>query len=394
MRICNTIYLDHHATTPVDDRVLAKMLPYFSESFGNANSVDHALGWAAARATEEAASQVARLIRCDPEEIVFTSGATESNNLALIGLAERPRARTRRHILIGETDHKSALATGHFLKQRGFAVTHLRVDSAGFFDGEQLRGALHDGVLAVSVGLVNSEIGTIQNLLEISAAARQCGALLHADGAQAPCAVDMDGVSEWADLLSLSAHKIYGPKGIGALYMRRDVQDFIAPVIHGGGQQGNLRSGTLPTPLCVGFGAAAALLTGPEASAERDRTARLRDLFLKELEKLPWPVMLNGGVVLRHPGNANVRFPGFPAEDLLAALQPRLAASTDSACTSGVAEPSHVLRAIGLTKDEAACSLRFCAGRYTTEADIRDAAALIAAELEEMSVAGLREVPA
>ena len=365
------------------------MLPFFNESFGNVNSVDHSLGWAAARATEEAAAQVAELIRCDADEIIFTSGATESNNLALLGLMGSPPASTRRRVLLGSTDHKSALATGRFLKERDFTAGHVRVDSDGFFDLEQLREELQDRVLVVSISLVNSEIGTIQNLREISAIARHHGAFLHCDAAQAPCAINMDGVAERADLVSLSAHKIYGPKGIGALYIGRDIQSLIAPILHGGGQQRNLRSGTLPTPLCVGFGAAAALLIGPEADEERNRIGRLRDLFLRELRRLSWPIALNGSATSRHAGNASVRFDGFPAEDLLASLQPRLAASTASACTSGIAEPSHVLRAIGLTDDQAASSLRFCIGRYTTEADIRDAVALITAGLEQMYVEGL-----
>jgi len=204
--------------------------------------------------------------------------------------------------------------------------------------------------------------------------------------------MDMDGVAELSELISLSAHKIYGPKGIGALYISRDVQGLIVPLIHGGGQQRNLRSGTLPTPLCVGFGAAAELMTGPDADKERERTLRLRDLFLNELEKLSWPLSLNGSATSRHPGNANIRFEGFSAEDLLSSLQPRLAASTASACTSGLTEPSHVLRAIGLKSDEAASSLRFCVGRYTTESDVYDAVALIAEALGQTSAAGLSEV--
>jgi cysteine desulfurase len=394
MRIGNTIYLDHHATTPVDPRVLAKMAPHFNESFGNANSVDHVLGWAAARVIEEAATQVAGLIRCDADEIIFTSGATEANNLALIGLSGSSLARTRRRVLLGSTDHKSVLATGRFLEERGFIVAQLRVDPEGLFDFEQLREELKDGALVVSISLVNSEIGTIQNLQDISTMARQHGALVHCDAAQAPCAMNMHEVAEQADLVSLSAHKIYGPKGIGALYIRRDIQRLIAPIIHGGGQQRNLRSGTLPTPLCVGFGAAAALLTGPEADKERDRIRRLRDLFLKELGKLSWPISLNGSACSRHPGNANIQFQGSSAEDLLAALQPQLAASTASACTSGILEPSHVLRGIGLSEDQAASSVRFCIGRYTTDTEIRDAVVLISEGLEEMSAAGLREIPA
>lgn len=392
MRIGNTIYLDHQATTPVDSQVLGKMLPYFSNSFGNPHSAEHALGWASSRAVEDSRAQVAALIRADADEIVFTSGATEANNLALLGLAASAPARQRRHVLIGSMDHKSTLAVGRVLEDRGFVVAHLRVDSDGHFDLEDLLAKINPAVLVVSICLVNSEIGTIQNVSQIHAIAREHGVLLHCDAAQAPCAIDMSRLGDMADLISLSAHKMYGPKGIGALYIRRQLQRFIEPIIHGGGQQSNLRSGTLPTPLCVGFGAAAELIAKSDASEERARIRRQRDLFLGRLFKLPWPITSNGGHGdSRHPGNANVRFAGFSGHDLLGVLQPNLAASTGSACASGIPEPSHVLRAIGLTNEQASASVRFCIGRHTTDVDIHDAVELISGALSQMSDAGLRQ---
>jgi cysteine desulfurase len=384
MRIGQTIYLDHNATTPVDPRVLARMLPFFGEKFGNPHSVDHAFGWEAARAVEEAAAHVAGLIRADVDEVIFTSGATEANNLALLGLIAGRVETKRCRVLLTSIDHKSSLALGRAMEQRGFVVTLLRVDKAGHLDLEHLSEQLQGDVLLLSICLVNSEIGTIQNLSEAASLVRPYEVLVHCDAAQAPCAINVNNLTDWADLISLSAHKMYGPKGIGALYVRRSVQHLIEPIIYGGGQQRNLRSGTLPTPLCVGFGAAAELLNPIVGEQERERVRQLRDLFVNELLQLPWPVALNGDMTFRHPGNANLRFEGFSAEDLLGVLQPRLAASTGSACTSGISEPSYVLRAIGLSYEQAAASIRFCVGRYTTDADIREAVGLLSESLQKI----------
>jgi cysteine desulfurase len=389
MRIGNSIYLDHHATTPVDQRVLAKMLPYFTESFGNPHSVDHGIGWAASRATDAAAAQVARLIRAEPDEIVFTSGATEANNLALLGLAASASSRLTRRLLFSSIDHKSALAVGRVLAQRGFGVTLLPVGADGHLDLDRLEQVLKEGVFVVSLSLVNSEIGTIQKLDEIGRLVRQHGALLHLDAAQAPCAMDLSDAATWADLISLSAHKMYGPKGVGAFYVRRGIQQLLQPIIHGGGQQRDLRSGTTPTPLCVGFGAAVEILLSDDASEERKRIGNLRDLLVRSLREASLPIALNGPEGQdRHPGNANIRFIGLWAHGLLAALQPRLAASTGSACSSGIPEPSHVLRGIGLSAAEAECSIRFCVGRQTTDGDICEAARLITTAASAMAVAG------
>jgi cysteine desulfurase len=378
MRIGNTIYLDHHATTPVDKRVLAKMLPYFGEAFGNPHSGDHAIGWEATRATDLAAVQVGRLIHADADEIVFTSGATEANNLGMLGLSESALAQKKRQVLLSSIDHKSALAVGGVLQKRGFTVTLLPVSPDGHVDLESLQKGLNESVLLVSLSLVNSEIGTIQKLKDIADLLRQHGVLLHCDAAQAPCAMEMGEVTSSADLVSLSAHKMYGPKGIGALFIKRSIQGLFEPIIHGGGQQRNLRSGTLPTPLCVGFGAAAEILMEKDAIEERERIKSLRDLFVTLLRDSGSPITVNGSERSgRHPGNANIRFVGLSGHDLLAVLQPKLAASIGSACSSGIPEPSHVLRGIGLSSAEAESSIRFCVGRQTSDADIHEAARLV-----------------
>lgn len=363
----------------MDARVFAAMKPYFGEAFGNPHSLDYSIGWKASRAVEGAAAHVAGLIGADADEIVFTSGATEANNLALLGLGRRASGGKRRRILVSAVEHKCVLALGRALREQlGFRVESVPVDEAGVVDTAALGEALADDVLFVSIMAVNNEIGTIQDIEGLSEIIRTSGAFFHCDAAQAPCAVDLQQASQFVDLLSLSGHKMYGPQGIGALFIRRDLQDRIEPIVYGGGQQRNLRSGTVPVALCVGMGVAATLINTPIAVEERATIRRRRDLFVSKLTNLPWPVHLNGpDSVQRHPGNANMRFEGFDAHDLLGSLQPRLAASTGSACTSGTREPSHVLRAIGLSSDEAESSIRFSIGRNTTDADLEEAVALI-----------------
>lgn len=387
MRIGDTIYLDHQATTPVDARVFAAMAQYLGESFGNPHSVDHSLGWKAARAVEDAAARVAGLIGADADEIVFTSGATEANNLALLGLGRRASGGKRRRILVSAVEHKSVLAVGHILhEQLGYRIESVPVDAAGFVDMAALQETLSDDVLAVSIMAVNNEIGTIQDIVALSGVIKRSGALFHCDAAQAPFAIDLRNVSHVVDLLSLSSHKMYGPQGIGALFIRRDLRDRIEPLVYGGGQQQNLRSGTVPVALCVGMGTAAALLDARAAEEERAAVRRRRDSFVRKLTDLPWPIVLNGPEsAQRHPGNANMRFEGFDAHDILSTLQPRLAASTGSACTSGIPEPSYVLRAIGLSSDEAESSIRFSIGRNTTDADLEEAVALIDESLAKLA---------
>lgn len=380
MRIGQTLYMDHQATTPMDDRVFSEMAPFFNETFGNPHSADHSIGWQAARAVEAAANQVASLIGADTDEIIFTSGATEANNLALLGLARRALGGERRRILVSSIEHKSVLAVSRILHQQlGYNIELLPVDTAGFVNMPVLREMLADDVLIVSIMAVNNEIGTIQNISQLSHIIREKGSIFHCDAAQAPCAIGLNNFSKFVDLMSFSSHKMYGPQGIGALFIRRNLHNSIEPIIYGGGQQQELRSGTIPVALCVGMGAAAALLMDDsKATREREMLRNLRDVFVQKMMNLQWSVVLNGPEGnQRHPGNANMRFDGFDAHDVLQVLQPRLAASTGSACTSGIPEPSHVLKAIGLSNSEAESSIRFSIGRCTTESDLDSAVTFI-----------------
>ncbi len=367
-----TIYADYQATTPVDPRVLAAMEPYWRDSFGNPHSSDHVMGWEAERAAADAAASVAALIGADASEIVFTSGATEANNLAILGLA-RGSLRGRRRILVSAIEHKSVLAAVRALEEReGFAAELIPVDRDGFVRLDALDELLSDDVLLVSVMAVNNEIGTVQNVSDIAELTRAHGTLLHCDAAQAPCGMDICDLADSTDLLSLSGHKMCGPKGIGALYVRHGLEDHVEPMIYGGEQQGGLRSGTVPVPLCVGMGSAAELLAGEAGAQERRRIAHLRDAFLSDLlSRLPKATLNGPSGADRHPGNANIQFPGTNAQDLLASMQPMLAASTGSACTSGIPAPSHVLRAIGLAPEEADSSMRFSFGRFSTATEVK-----------------------
>ena len=351
------------------------MLPYFRESFGNPHSADHSLGWKSSLAVEQAAAQVAGLIGADPNEIIFTSGATEANNMALLGLARHSHPDIKRkRFLLSEIEHKCVLEAGRVISgQLGFPVEHLPVDKEGRVMLASLEDALHDDVLAVSIMAVNNEIGTIQDIGKISELVRKAGAIFHCDAAQAPISMDLRGIAEQVDLLSLSAHKMYGPKGIGTLYIRRKLQDRLEPLIYGGGQQSGLRSGTVPTALCVGMGAAAELLNDDEARQKRALMHQRRDRFVERLAGLPLSFRLNGSMG-EFPSSRQCQycFDGFYAQDILQVLQPHLAASTGSACTSGIPEPSHVLRAIGLSPEDAEASIRFSLGFDTTDADIDD----------------------
>lgn len=378
MHSYNTIYADYQATTPVDPRVVERMAPYWQDSFGNPHSSDHIVGWQAAKAVDQAKSSIAGLIGADPDEIILTSGATEANNLALFGLARRATPAQRR-ILVGATEHKCVLAAARALEAReNFIVEQIPVDREGFIDLDELADRLDETTLVVSIMGVNNEVGTIQDIFRIAEIVNSHGALLHCDAAQGACALDMRRLADHADLISLSGHKMYGPQGIGALYIRREIQSKVEPIIHGGGQQNNLRSGTVPVPLCVGMAAAAEILQTDEGPTERERVAAQRDNFVDLLQASAYPISLNGPTGdRRHPGNTNLQFEGFVAHDLLASLQPRLAASTGSACTSGIPEPSHVLRALGLTPAQADASIRFSFGRFTTDAEIQEAAQLV-----------------
>ena len=372
------VYADYQATTPVDPSVIEAMTPFWHDTFGNPHSAEHSVGWHAARAVLEAAASIGVLIGADTEEIIFTSGATEANNLALFGLAiGAPPSKNR--LLVSSIEHKCVLAAARALAERqGFVVETLAVDHQGFVDPDALRRALDDDVLVASIMAVNNEVGTVQAIAELGAMLAEHGVPLHCDAAQAPCAMVVSGLADHADLISLSGHKIYGPQGIGALFVRQTLQDRLSPLIHGGGQQKGLRSGTVPVPLCVGMGTAARLVCGESACDERERIARQRDTFISRLREHGAPVTINGPrMEARHPGNANLRFDGYDGRDLLDRLQPRLAASTGAACASGITEPSHVLRALGQSTEETDASIRFSFGRFTTDAEIELAASLV-----------------
>ena len=382
----DTIYFDYQATTPLDPEVRRALEPYLDGLYGNPHSADHSVGWAASEAVKRSAGVVGNLVGADADEIVFTSGATEANNLALLGLAPLKKKVGRDRVLVSSIEHKCVLEAARGLEyDHGYSLARIPVDAMGRVDMAELEREIDDRVLVVSVMLVNNEIGTIQRLEEISELAHKYGVIVHCDAAQAPCAMDISGIAEFADLVSLSSHKMYGPMGIGALYVRRGLQSQIYPLIRGGGQQNGLRSGTVPVFLCVGMAAAAELACGPGAPIERKSVGRLRDYFVSLLRGSGRDVVLIGPESTeRHPGNANLRFPGYDAHGLLGAMQPWLAASTGSACASGSLEPSHVLDAIGLTRDAAGECIRFSLGRFTTKDDVEKASEIVLKALSDM----------
>ncbi|MFQ5984060.1 MAG: IscS subfamily cysteine desulfurase [Alphaproteobacteria bacterium] len=375
------IYLDYQATTPVDPRVVAAMLPYFTERFGNPHSVSHAFGWEAEEAVEKARGQVAALIGADPKEVIFTSGATESNNLALKGVAHFHGDR-RNHIVTVATEHKCVLETCRQLEQEGFEVTYLPVEKSGLVDLDGLRAALTDRTVLVSVMAVNNEIGVIQPLREIGAICRERGIFFHSDAAQGLGKIPLDVNAMNIDLMSMSAHKIYGPKGVGSLYVRRRPRVRVKALIDGGGQERGMRSGTLPAPLCVGFGEACAIARR-ELRADDERIQRLRDrLYTGVVERIP-DVYLHGDLERRISGNLNFSFAYVEAESLMAAMKV-IAVSTASACTSAAVEPSYVLRALGVDDELAHSSIRFGIGRFTTEAEIDYAVDVVVKEVARL----------
>ncbi len=373
------IYLDNQATTPCDPRVVAAMLPYFSEAFGNPHSVEHALGREAEAAVARARAEVAALIGATPREIVFTSGATESNNLAIKGAA-RFAARMenpRRRLITLATEHKCVLQATADLAEEGFEPVFLPVRPDGRLDPEALRMALATPTLLVSVMAANNETGVLQDITALAALAHEAGALFHTDAAQAVGKIALDVAAQGIDLLSISGHKLYGPKGVGALYVRHRPRIRLAPLISGGGQERGLRSGTLPAPLIVGFGAACRI-AGAEMAAEAERLAGLRERLLARLGDAIPGISVNGSREHRLAGNLNLAFPAARAETLLADL-PDLCLSTGSACSSAAVEPSYVLGAMGVPAEVAARSLRIGIGRFTSAAEIDLAAAMLIA---------------
>lgn len=382
------IYLDYQATTPVDPRVLEAMVPYFSEIYGNPHSSAHAFGRQAAKAVEEARESVAEIIGAEGREVVFTSGATEANNIAIIGAArfQRHYREGRNHVVTVATEHKCVLESCAALEREGFRVTRLPVDPTGLIDLDRLREAISDDTALVSVMAVNNEIGVVQPLAEIGAICRERGVWFHTDAAQAFGKIPLDVSGMAIDLLSISGHKAYGPKGIGALYVRRRPRVRLEPLFHGGGQERGLRSGTLPTPLCVGLGKAAEI-AGAEGAAELERLRWLSRRFLGALDSAGADFVVNGHREHRFPGNLNLSFPGVPADRLIEGV-PDVAVATGSACSSATVEPSYVLRALGLDDAMAACAIRVGFGRFTTEAEVEMAAEGLARRVTE-----LREMP-
>ena len=362
------LYLDYHATTPVDPRVLDEMLPFFTERFGNPHSKQHAWGWDARDAADKAREQIAALINASANEITFTSGATESNNLAIKGAVETLRSRGN-HIVTVATEHKSVLDVCRQFGTQGVEVTVLGVNADGLIDLDELRRVLTPATVLVSVMAANNEIGTLQPMAEIGAIVHAHGALLHTDAAQAAGKIPIDVRAMQIDLLSMTAHKFYGPKGCGALFVRRTKPKIaLAPQAIGGGQESGLRSGTLNVPGIVGLGRAAEICR-LEMSEEGTRLAGLRDRLLEGLRTRVADVRVNGTLTRRLPHNLHVSFDGVEGEALLMALGD-LAVSTGSACSSGSQAPSHVLEAIGATSGRAGASIRFGLGRTTTPDDV------------------------
>jgi len=384
MRVSGTIYLDYQASTPTDARVLEAMLPHFTDSFGNPHSSNHILGWKSSDSIEAARFEVASLVGALPEEVVFTSGATEANNHAIFGVITANQT-DRKTILVSAVEHKCVKeAACFFAAQHGHRVQEVPVLESGHIDRAAYRTMLTDDVLLVSIMAVNNEIGTIQDIKSLAEQARRVGALFHCDAAQAPEAIDLDVMELGVDLLSLSAHKIYGPKGVGALFIDSSLQQGLPPFIHGGGQQNGLRSGTLPTPLCVGFGLAASIIR-KEGAQNRNRLKELSSRLLENLRKANVEFSINGDINQRHPGNLNLEFPNVDAESLINALQPSICASTGSACNSGIIQSSYVLGSIGLSPERAASSLRISVGRFSDEGQIGEAAKKIAVGISNLS---------
>ena len=361
------IYLDYQATTPCDPRVVQAMLPWFTEKFGNPHSRSHSFGWEAEEAVEKARRQVASIIGADEREIVFTSGATESNNTALKGVARFYKDR-RDHLVTAVTEHKCVLDSCRHLEQEGLKVTYLPVKKDGLIDPAELEAAVTDKTVLVSIMAANNEIGVIQPLAEIGKICRAKGAFFHTDAAQGVGKIPLDVDAMNIDLLSISGHKIYGPKGVGALYVRRKPRVRLQALMSGGWQERGFRSGTLPTPLCVGLGEACAIAER-EMSEESKRLQKLRDRFYEAIKKELPDVYLNGSLEHRIPGNLNLSFAYVEGESLILGIND-LSVSSGSACTSASLEPSYVLRALGVEEELAHTSLRIGFGRFTTEEEV------------------------
>lgn len=380
MTIKTPVYLDYAATTPVDKRVAEKMIPYLTETFGNPASNSHGFGWVAEEAVENARAEIAKLINADAKEIVFTSGATESNNLAIKGAAQFYKTKGK-HLITVKTEHKAVLDTMRELERQGFEVTYLGVQENGLIDLNELKAAIRDDTILVSVMWVNNEIGVIQNIPAIGEICRERKIIFHVDAAQACGKTPVDVEAAKVDLLSMSAHKIYGPKGIGALYVRRKPRVRLEAQIHGGGHERGFRSGTLATHQIVGMGEAFRLAR-LELEQDTAHALKLREVFLKGIEGIE-EVYINGDLEHRVATNLNVSFNFVEGESLIMAVK-ELAVSSGSACTSASLEPSYVLRALGRNDELAHSSLRITFGRMTTEEEVQFAAELIKSKIGKL----------
>ena len=381
MTIKLPIYMDNHATTAVDPRVVEAMLPYFTEIFGNAASRSHAFGWSAEKAVEQAREEVGALIGASGKEIVWTSGATESDNLAIKGAAEFHKERGN-HIITAQTEHKAVLDTCKRLEKQGFEVTYLPVAADGRVTAESVRAAMTDKTILVSIMLANNEIGTVNPVDEIGAVVKERGALFHIDAVQGVGKIPFDVNAARADLVSLSAHKMYGPKGVGALYVRRKPRVRITAMIDGGGHERGMRSGTLNVPGIVGFGKAAALAQA-EMATEAPRLLALREKLRAGLQARVSDTYVNGSLEHRLPGNLNISFAYVEGEAMLMGLKD-IAVSSGSACTSASLEPSYVLRSLGVEEELAHTSIRFGLGRFNTDEEVDFVIDLVATKVEKL----------
>eukprot|EP00250_Pteridium_aquilinum_P010033 c19104_g1_i1 orf=75-1472(+) len=375
------LYLDMQATSPVDPRVLDSMLPYYLHQFGNPHSRTHLYGWESDAAVEKAREQVAAIINANPKEIIFTSGATEANNISIKGVMHFYKDK-KKHVITTQTEHKCVLDSCRHLQQEGFDVTYLPVKKDGLIDLDELKDAIRPDTGLVSVMTVNNEIGVIQPIAEIGAICRERKVFLHTDAAQAAGKIPLNVDDLKVDVMSLSAHKLYGPKGIGALYMRRRPRIRVEPQMSGGGQERGIRSGTLPTPLAVGFGAACDIAL-KEMANDEEHIKALQQRLLKGITSQLDGVVINGSVDHRYAGNLNLSFAYVEGESLLMGLK-EVAVSSGSACTSASLEPSYVLRALGVEEDMAHTSIRFGIGRFTTAEEIDKAIELTVHQVKKL----------
>jgi cysteine desulfurase len=370
------IYLDYQASTPLDPRVLESMMPYMTIKYGNPHSSEHFIGWAANEAVEKAKNQVSAYLNALDDEIIFTSGSTESNNLAIVGIGYAALDKSKqRRILVSSIEHKCVLGASRFLTRFGFTVEKIPVEPDGLIDLDKFTSLLSDNVLLVSVMSTNNEIGVNEPIRDIGRLCKERGIIFHVDASQGAYA-NLDVLETNADLMSLSAHKIYGPKGTGALFISQSASLKPVPLMNGGGQQGGYRSGTLPAFLAVGMGEACSIMQDKKAT-EAENLKSLRTRLYAGMKLIFPSIRLNGSFPERHPGNLNFTIPDIDAKQFILSLQPHIAFSTGSACTSGIIEPSHVLKAIGLSTEEADSSFRMSVGRFTPVDEIDRAITII-----------------